>query len=104
MLGDRREHVRGIIELVVLDGLAVFEASGIRLLGPYHLAGLAIFPRAAAEHDHAIALRDYMEWTTFFTLGQPTLVGSLFLALPSAAIVYFLVRTFLSRAHLTRVE
>jgi uncharacterized protein (DUF2062 family) len=51
-----------------------------------------------------IALRDYMEWTTFFTLGQPTLVGSLFLALPSAAIVYFLVRTFLSRAHLTRVE
>ena len=49
-----------------------------------------------------MALRDYMEWTTFFTLGQPTLVGSLFLALPSAVIVYFLVRTFLARAHLAR--
>lgn len=48
-----------------------------------------------------IRLRDYMEWTTFFTLGQPMLIGSLFLALPSAAIVYFFVRALLFHAHAT---
>jgi uncharacterized protein (DUF2062 family) len=46
----------------------------------------------------AIRLRDYMEWTTFFTLGQPMLIGSLFIALPSALIVYFFVRALLFRA------
>ncbi|MGZ4966918.1 MAG: DUF2062 domain-containing protein [Chthoniobacterales bacterium] len=51
---------------------------------------------------HGSALRDYMEWTTFFTLGQPTLIGSLFLALPSAVLVYFFIRTLLTQAHLTR--
>jgi uncharacterized protein (DUF2062 family) len=53
-------------------------------------------------HFRHTALRDYMEWTTFFTLGQPTLIGSLFLALPSAVVTYFLVRTFVARAHLVR--
>ena len=53
---------------------------------------------------HGSALRDYMEWTTFFTLGQPTLIGSLFLALPSAVIVYFFIRTLLTQAHLTRTS
>src|SRR4051812_26879369 len=48
-----------------------------------------------------IRLRDYMEWTTFFTLGQPMLVGSLFFAVPSAVIVYFLVRALLFRARTT---
>ena len=46
---------------------------------------------------HAMRFRDYMEWTTFFTVGQPMLVGSLFFALPSAAIIYFIVRGILSR-------
>jgi uncharacterized protein (DUF2062 family) len=45
-----------------------------------------------------VALRDYMEWTTFFTVGQPLLVGSLFLALPAAVIVYFGLRALLIRA------
>jgi uncharacterized protein (DUF2062 family) len=45
-----------------------------------------------------MVLRDYMEWTTFFTLGQPMLIGSLFLGLPSAIAVYFFVRTLLVRA------
>ncbi len=45
-----------------------------------------------------IRLRDYMEWTTFFTVGQPMLIGSLFFALPSAIVVYFLIRGFLFRA------
>jgi hypothetical protein len=45
-----------------------------------------------------VALRDYMEWTTFFTVGQPLLVGSLFLALPAAVVVYFGLRAVLIRA------
>ncbi|HMJ06855.1 MAG TPA: DUF2062 domain-containing protein [Chthoniobacterales bacterium] len=51
-----------------------------------------------------MVLRDYMEWTMFFTLGRPMLVGSLFLALPSAAIVYFFLRTLLARARLAPAE
>lgn len=45
-----------------------------------------------------VPLRDYMEWTTFFTVGQPILVGSLFLALPAAVVVYFGLRGVLIRA------
>ena len=45
-----------------------------------------------------VPLRDYMEWTTFFTVGQPLLVGSLFLALPAAVVVYFGLRAVLIRA------
>jgi uncharacterized protein (DUF2062 family) len=45
-----------------------------------------------------VALGDYMEWTTFFTVGQPLLVGSLFLALPAAVVVYFGLRALLIRA------
>ena len=45
-----------------------------------------------------VALRDYMEWTTFFTVGQPLLVGSLFLALLAALVVYFGLRAVLIRS------
>jgi uncharacterized protein (DUF2062 family) len=46
-----------------------------------------------------VALRDYMEWTTFLTVGRPLLVGSLFLAVPAAIIVYFSLRAVLIRSH-----
>lgn len=42
---------------------------------------------------------DLMEWTTFFTVGQPLLIGSLFLALPAALLVYFALRGVLIRSH-----
>lgn len=51
-----------------------------------------------------VALGDYMEWTTFFTVGQPLLVGSLFLALPAATVVYFGLRGVLIRSHARRIE
>jgi uncharacterized protein (DUF2062 family) len=51
-----------------------------------------------------VALRDYMEWTTFLTVGRPLLVGSLFLALPAAVIVYFGLRAVLIRSHARRSE
>jgi uncharacterized protein len=48
-----------------------------------------------------VALLDYMQWTTFFTFGQPLLVGSLFFALPAAVLVYFGLRGLLIRARKT---
>jgi uncharacterized protein (DUF2062 family) len=51
-----------------------------------------------------VALRDYMEWTTFFTWGQPLLVGSLFLALPAAVVIYFALRGVLTRARAKKSE
>ena len=51
-----------------------------------------------------VPLRDYMEWTTFFTVGQPLLIGSLFLALPAAVVVYFGLRAVLIRSHARRTE
>jgi len=48
------------------------------------------------------ALRDYIDWHVFSRVVWPTFwpafVGSLFLALPSAIIVYFLMRLLVSRA------
>lgn len=46
----------------------------------------------------ALRLREYMEWTTFFTLGQPMLIGAVLFALPIAVPFYFIVRAALARA------
>lgn len=44
-------------------------------------------PASASMHFH---IRDVMQWTTFFGLGFPMLVGSMFLSAPAAAIAYWL--------------
>jgi uncharacterized protein len=43
-------------------------------------------------------LHDYLNWTVFYRLVWPAFIGSLFLAVPSAVIVYFLMRMLLSRS------
>jgi uncharacterized protein (DUF2062 family) len=43
-------------------------------------------------------LHDYLNWGVFSRLVWPAFVGSLFFALPSAVLVYFLVRMLLSRS------
>ena len=45
-----------------------------------------------------VALGDFMEWTTFLTVGRPILVGSLFFAVPAALLVYFGLRGVLIRS------
>ena len=45
-----------------------------------------------------------MEWTTFLTVGQPLLIGSLFLALPAAVLVYFGLRAVLIRSNARRAD
>ena len=45
-----------------------------------------------------VPLWHYLRWDTFSTLGWPMLVGSLFLAVPSAIVVYVLMRMLVSRS------
>ena len=44
------------------------------------------------------ALHDYLSWHIFLRVVWPALVGSIFLALPCAVIVYFLMRLLVSRS------
>ena len=43
-------------------------------------------------------LHDYLQWDVFLKVVWPAVVGSLFLAIPSAVVVYFLMRMLISRA------
>ena len=43
-------------------------------------------------------LHDYLNWDLFLRVVWPAIIGSLFLAVPSAVIVYFLMRLLISRA------
>ena len=51
-----------------------------------------------------VSLGDFMEWTTFLTVGRPILVGSLFFALPAAVLVYFGLRGVLIRSRARTAE
>ena len=48
-------------------------------------------------HLKGMSLWDYAHWHTFYTLGRPLLIGSVFIGLPSAAVVYFLARGLVTR-------
>jgi uncharacterized protein (DUF2062 family) len=67
-------------------------------VGTVVLHGRTAHP-ALFRHLH---LRHYLRWNTFSSLGLPLLVGSLFLAIPSAIVVYFVMRMLLSRARAPR--
>lgn len=45
-----------------------------------------------------VSIYDYLHWKAFVRVIWPTLVGSLFLAVPSAMIIYFLIRILVSRS------
>jgi uncharacterized protein (DUF2062 family) len=53
------------------------------LSNPHHFP-----PKMETHHIH---LAELMKWTTFFDLGLPLLIGSLFLAAPAAALFYFVL-------------
>jgi uncharacterized protein len=59
-------------------------------------------PVAQRVHLRQFGLRDYMHWHVFsrvvWPAFWPAFIGSLFLAVPSAIIVYFLMRLLISRA------
>jgi uncharacterized protein (DUF2062 family) len=63
-------------------------------------------PPALRVHFRQFGLRDLLRWHVFSQVVWPTFwpafVGSLFLAIPSAIIVYFLMRLLISRARATQ--
>lgn len=50
--------------------------------------------RAGFRH---VPLREYMQWTTFFNVGQPLLIGSILLAMPFTIVFYFIMRGIVAR-------
>jgi len=61
---------------------------GSWILGHFH----HLPPKAEMHHFH---LQEMLKWTTFFNVGLPLLVGSLFLSIPAAVIAYSGMLTFL---------
>jgi len=49
-------------------------------------------------HVHRLAWGDFWHWDAFVRFGWPLLLGSLFLALPSALATYFIMRMLVSRS------
>ena len=71
----------------------------------YKLGMWALYHRMPQRPGYRrVALADFMEWTTFLTVGRPILIGSLFFALPAAAVVYFGLRGVLIRARKTSAK
>jgi uncharacterized protein len=65
----------------------------------YKLGMWALYGRVPQRPGfRRVALWDFMEWTTFLTVGRPILVGSLFFAVPAGLLVYFGLRAVLIRA------
>jgi len=72
-------------------------------LAEYHLGCWCLQrPPAQRVHFRQFGLRDYAHWHVFSQLVWPAFwpafVGSLFLAVPSAIIIYFVMRLLVSRA------
>ncbi len=57
--------------------------------------------RKAFQHFHILY---YFRWHTFSMFGLPLLIGSLFLAVPSAVVVYCVMRMLISRAQASQNE
>ena len=71
----------------------------------YKLGIWALFHRMPQRPGYRrVSLADFMEWTTFLTVGRPILIGSVFFALPAAVIVYIGLRAVLIRSHARRTE
>jgi hypothetical protein len=72
-------------------------------IAEYHLGCWSLHrPAAHRIRFRQFGLHDYVDWHVFSRVVWPTFwpafVGSLFLAIPSAIIVYFLMRMLLSRS------
>src|ERR1700694_5005001 len=99
----KRNKIAAVISVTLHDIIPPFWTASI--LWEYRM-GMWTLHRRIPERPgfRHVALRDYLEWTTFFTVGQPLLIGSLFLALPAAAVVYFGLRALLTRARKTNAK
>ena len=97
----RGNKIAAVISVTLHDLILPF--SPAIYLWEYKMGMWALYGRMPQRPGFRhVPLREYMEWTTFFTVGQPLLVGTLFLALPAAVVTYFALRGVLTRAHARR--
>lgn len=59
-------------------------------------------PRHSSMSFHHLPVRELMNWTTFLTVGQPLLVGSVLLALPAAFVFYFFAKGLIKRTRMAK--
>jgi uncharacterized protein (DUF2062 family) len=82
---------------VTLHDVLIFAMPAI-YFGEYKL-GCWVLRRPPPAHIHLrIGVRDYVNWHLFSHVIWPALVGSLFLAIPSAVAAYLLMRLLVSRS------
>ena len=77
--------------------LEIEYAIGSRLLGLF--SGVS-YPVSVTDFH----LHDLMRWTTFFTVGLPMLIGSIFLSAPAAAISYAIMLPVFKSRERKRLE
>ncbi|MFL6541363.1 MAG: DUF2062 domain-containing protein [Chthoniobacterales bacterium] len=65
----------------------------------YYTLNHAKPPKVQFAH---MAMHDYLHWKRFVSVIWPTLIGSLFLALPCAVVFYFIVRALVVRTRARR--
>jgi uncharacterized protein len=81
---------------VTLHDVAIFAMPAIYLAE--YKVGCWTLGRAAPHRVRFVGFHDYLSWHVFSRVVWPALIGSLFFALPSAVVVYFLMRMLISRA------
>jgi uncharacterized protein (DUF2062 family) len=77
--------------------LEIEYAIGSKLLGFFD--GVAHPASVTDFHIHEL-----MKWTTFFTIGLPMLLGSMFLSAPAAAVSYAVMLPVFKRRERRRLE
>jgi uncharacterized protein (DUF2062 family) len=82
---------------VTLHDVLIFAMPAI-YMAEYRLGCWVLHRTAPHRVRFGFRLHDYVSWHLFSRLIWPALIGSLFLAIPSALIVYFLMRMLVSRA------
>jgi uncharacterized protein len=93
----RSNKIAAVITVTLHDLLLPFVPA--MFFWQYKLGMWALYGRVPQrEGFRRVSLHDYMEWTTFFTVGQPILVGSLFFAVPAGVLTYFCLRGVLIRS------
>ncbi len=73
-------------------------------LWEYKLGVLVLHGHLPPRGIRRLAFKEYINWTTFLSVGFPILLGSLFLAMPFAIAVYFVMRGLVQKARASQRE
>ncbi len=105
--GDRRHaafHRSRLSDAVTLHDVMIWAMPALYLAEYQFGCWILNRPVAQRVHFRQFRLQDYVHWHVFSRVVWPTFwpafVGSLFLAIPSAILIYFLMRLLISRARM----